>query len=237
MSEVFGVVKVMVADQITKANKIAEEIANSRVNVGKVVHEIRQDENTTDAEVKKYQEWYAKAEAAMEDRRKKIDEHIKTNLVKASEMSDEVYEAKKAEYTELKKGAQSAQKLAALIPGFSPEIFSDLPALQTLSGGTAGGTTGTKRPRLSFLSVDGEEVFVTKKDEKEGTESKSYTFTNAAAFISKKAGTKVSPSDLSAAAFEAAKTDDLSTVNDVEYSYSVDGQSFMVKVIPAQTAE
>jgi len=236
MSEVFGVVKVMVSDQINRANKIAEEIANSRVNVGKVVHEIRQDENATDPEVKKYQEFVAKAEAAMEDRRKKIDEHIKTNLVKASEMSDEVFEQKKAEYLELKKGAQSAQKLAALIPGFSPEVFADVPALQTLSGGTAGGATGTKRPRLSFLSVNGEEVFVTKKAD-DGTESKSYTFTNAAAFISKAAGTKVSPSDLSAAAFEAAKTDDLSTVNDVEYSYSVDGQSYMVKVIPAQSAE
>lgn len=233
--DVFGVVKTMVNDQIVKANAIAEEVQKSRVNVGKVVHEIRKDEATEVPWVKEFQAWLDKAQAAIEDRTKKIDERIKAELVKASEMSDEVYEAKKAEYAELKKGAQAAQKLAAALPGYSPEVFADLPSLMTLSGGTSGAATGTKRPRLASLTINGEDTF-TEKETDEG-KVKSYTFTHAADVISKDAGTKVKPSDLSAAAFEAAGTDDLSTVNDVEFNYSANGKEYALTVIPQQSAE
>ena len=234
-TDVFGVVKAMVTEQVTEANKIAQEVQNSRVNVNKVTHELRTDPETTVDWIKDFQTWLEKAQAAIEDRTNKVNERIKSELVSASEMSDEVYEQKKAQYAELKKAAQNAQKLAAALPGYAPEVFSDVPALITLSGGTSGAATGTKRPRLSNLTVNGEEVF-TLKDVKDSDEKvKSYTFTAAAAHISKDAEAKVQPSDLSAAAFAAAGTDDLSTVTDVEFNYSVNGKEYTITAIPAQS--
>jgi hypothetical protein len=233
--DVFGVVKAMVADQIAKANAIAERVQKSRVNVGKVVHEIRKDENTTDETVKAFQTKLEKANAQIEKWTAEVDEYIKANLVQASSMSDEEYEKAKAEYAELKKGATAAQKLAANLPGYDAATFSDLPSLMTLSGGTSGSATGTKRPRLASLTINGDEVY-TEKETDEG-KVKSFTFTHAAEVISKESGQKVKPSDLSAAAFEAAGTDDLSTVNDVEFNYSVGEKEYALVVIPQQSAE
>lgn len=231
-TDVFGVVQVMVEDQVAKANAIAEEVQKSRVNVGKVVHEIRKDENTTDERVKAFQKNMEKASAQIEKWTKEIDEYIKTELVQTSSMTDEAYEAKKAEYAELKKGINAALKLAANLPGYvEGETFKSVTPLQTLSGGTSGAATGTKRPRLASLTIDGEEIFTVKKTD-EG-DVKSYTFTAAAAHLSTKEH-KVNPSDLSAAAFAAAGTDDLSTVNDVEFVYSVGDKDFSFTVIPAQ---
>jgi hypothetical protein len=230
-TDVFGAIKEMCSGLLTKANEIASEVQKSRVNVNKVVHEILADEAATDEKVKAWQEWDAKAAAAREKRRSEIEAHVKENLVASSSMSDEVYEAKKAEYSELKKSINSTKSLAANLPGYSEEVFSDLPALQTLSGGTAGSATGTKRPRLSSLTINGEEVYTEKKND-DDTVSKSFTFTAAANHISKDAGTKVQPSDLSGAAFEAAKTDDLSTVASVDFNYSVNGKEYNLVVIP-----
>ena len=235
-ADVFSAVKRMVVDLINKANAIAKDVKASRVDVGKAIHDFRKDPETQDEKIKKYQKNIEKAEATMEAWTKEIDSYIKENLVKTSEMSDEVYEAKKTEYGELKKSATAAQKWAVNIPGYATTTFDDMPDLITLSGGTAGASTGTVRPRLSFLSIDGVECFV-EKTAKDGTKAKSYTFTNAAAVIAKASKGKVSPSDLSAAALEAAKVDNLSKVNDVEFSYSVNGNNYMVKAIPAKAAE
>lgn len=233
--DVFSAIKAMLSGLIGKANEIATDVQNSRVNVGKVVHEIRKDETTEDETVKAYQVWEAKALASMEAKRKAIDEYIKTNLVKTSAMSDEVFEAKKTEYSEAKKTVNNTRKMAALLPGYSDEIFADLPALQTLSGGTSSNATGSgpKRPRLASLTIDGKDVFVTKKDD-DGNDVKSYTFTAAANYLSGISGHKVAPTDLSAAAFAAAGSDDLSTVNDVEFNYSVEGTDYAFVVIPVQ---
>jgi hypothetical protein len=231
-NDVFGVVATMVEDNVAKANAIADEVQKSRVNVGKVVHEIRKDEATTDERVKSFQKNMEKANAQIEKWTKEIDEYIKTELVQTSTMTDEVYEAKKAEYAELKKGINAALKLAANLPGYTDETFKGVTPLQTLSGGTSGAATGTKRPRLASLTIDGEEVFTTKETD-EG-QVKSYTFTAAAAHLSTK-DNKVNPSDLSAAAFAAAGTDDLSTVNDVEFVYSANGKDYAFTVIPQQS--
>ena len=236
-TDVFAAVKAMLVEIANKANAIAEEVKNSRVNVGKVVAEIRKDENTTDETVKKYQVWEEKALATLEEKRKAIDEYIKTNLVKASEMSDEVFEAKKSEYGEHKKNYNNAVKMAKMLPGYSDDVFSDVPALLTLSGGTSSASgTGPRRPRLASISVNGEDIFVEKKGE-DGEVTHSATFTAAAAYISKDSGTKVQPSQLSSAAFEAAGTEDLSTVNDVEFNFSVEGKDYAIHAIPVQSAE
>lgn len=236
MSEVFDVVKTMVVDLNTKANTISKEVQDSRVNVNKAVHEFRNDEESPHDWIRKYQTWKEQADAQIEKRTQELEARIKSELVKTSAMSDEVFEAKKAEYTELKKASKAALELAAKLPGYDAKVFEDVPALQTLSGATAGSSTGVKRARLASLTIDGKEVFVTVKD-KDGTESKSYTFTNAAAYLTKVSKKTVKPSDLSGAALEAAKTDNLSNVTDVKFSYSVDGTGYMIEAITAKAVE
>jgi hypothetical protein len=199
--------------------------------VNKVVHEIVKDEETTDEKVRAYQERMAKANEQIEKWTAEIVEYAKNNLVSASQMSDEEFEAAKAEYAELKKSIKSTLSLAANLPGYSAETFADVPALQTLSGGTSSGATGTKRPRLAEITVNGEPAFTVKGEGDEAT--KAYTFTAAAAVISKDSGVKVQPSDLSKAAFETAGTDDLSTVHAVEFNYSANGKDYAVVAIPA----
>jgi uncharacterized protein YhaN len=236
-NDVFSAVKVMATDLTNEANEIAADVQKSRVNVNKVVHEIRKDEATTDTKVKAYQERMAKAQEQIEKWTSEVDEYIKTNLVSASSMSDEVYEAKKTKYAELKKSIKNTLSLAASLPGYSAELFTDVPALQTLSGGTsAGGSTGTKRPRLAEITVNGTPTFTVKNEGKED-ESKAYTFTAAAAHISKDSGVKVQPSDLSAAAFAAAGSDDLSSVTSVEFNYSAGDKEYALVAIPAAANE
>lgn len=230
-NDVFSAIGVMVTDLTTKANAIAERVQKSRVNVNKVVHEIVKDEDTTDAKIKAYQERMAKANEQIEKWTAEIVEYAKENLVSASAMSDEEFEAAKAEYAELKKSVKSTLSLAANLPGFSDETFKDVPPLQTLSGGTSTGATGTKRPRLAEITVNGEPAFTVKGEG--DAQSKAYTFTAAASVISKASGVKVQPSDLSAAAFAAAGTDDLSTVHAVEFNYSAGDKDYAIVAIPA----
>jgi hypothetical protein len=241
-SEVFGAIREMVVGQINEANAIADEVKKSRVDVNKLTHEMRDDVNTDDEVIKAFQTQLAKLDERREAMINKVTEHIKANLPK-SEMSDDVYKVKSEKYAELRKAIKSTEKLAANIPGFSADVLKDVPVLKTLTGATAGAGTGTKRPRLSFLSMDGEEIFVLKdgKDENGNkTEVKSYTFTLAAERINKAIkGAGVKPSDLSAAAFTAAGSEDLS--NGVEFNYSVSAngttKDYAFKVSQAASAD
>ena len=232
-ADVFAAIRFMAVQAIEAANKIATEVAASRVNVGKVVSEIRKESD--DPEVVKFREWKEKVEAALEEKTKAIEDDIKARLVPTSKMSEETYELKKAEYKELKKKSDSTLKLSKDLAGYSDEYFKDIPELVTLAGGTAGAATGTKRPRLAHLTIDGAECFIMKPN-KDGQMEKSYTFTNAAAVISKATKVKLNPSELSAAAMESAKTDDLSTVNEVDFFFSVGDKNFRIVANPAQAA-
>lgn len=241
-SEVFGAIREMIVGQINEANAIADEVKKSRVDVNKLTHEMRDDVNTTDEAIKAFQVKIAKLDATREKLVADITEHIKANLPK-SEMSDDVFKVKSERYAELRKGIKSTEKLAANIPGFTADALKDVPALKTLTGATAGVGTGVKRPRLSFLSMNGEEVFVMKDGKDEAgnkTETKSYTFTLAAEKINSAVkGAKVKPSDLSAAAFEAAGSEDLSNGVDFNYSVTVNGATheFAFKVSQAAGSE
>jgi len=241
-SEVFGAIREMIVGQINEANEIADEVKKSRVDVNKLTHDMRTDPNTEDEVIKAFQTQLARLDAKREEMISKVTEHIKANLPK-SEMTDEVYKVKSEKYAELRKGIKSTEKLAANIPGYSDEVLKDIPVLKTLTGATAGAGTGTKRPRLSFLSMDGEEIFVMKDGKDEAgnkTEVKSYTFTLAAEKINKAVkGAGVKPSDLSAAAFEANGSEDLSGGVEFNYSVSANGttKDYAFKVSQAATSD
>lgn len=233
-TEAFDAIKAMVSGQITEANGIADKVKANRIDVNKTVHEMRTTAETEDEVILKYRKQIDSLEKKQEELTKAVVEHIKASLPK-SEMSDEEFDKAKKDYDNLKKAIGSTKKLSANLPGYSEEIFKDLPELKTLAGNTAGTGTGTKRPRLSFLSINDEPISTKKEVKaKDGTVSEvdSYTFTLAAEHINKVDGVKdkVKPSDLSAVAFETAGTDDLSTVDGVEFNYSVNGIDFAFKV-------
>lgn len=241
-SEVFGAIREMLSGQIDEANAIADEVKKSRVDVNKLTHEMRDDVNTTDEVIKAFQAKIAKLDETREKLIASVTEHIKANLPK-SEMTDEVFKVKSERYAEIRKAIKSTKTLAGNLPGYSEDVFKDMPELKTLTGATAGTGTGVKRPRLSYLSMNGEEVFVMKDGKDEAgnkTEVKSYTFTLAAEKINSAVkGAKVKPSDLSAAAFEAAGSEDLSNGVEFNYSVTVNGTTneYAFRVSQAATAD
>lgn len=247
-----GVLEVMaglVRSSHVEANVIVEEVQKTRVNVGKVVHEIRKDDTTEDKQVKAFQVWLEKASKAINDKTAEVDAYIKGNLVQGSSMSDKDFEAKKAEYKLLVSNIRDAERLAKSQPGYEaqwPEMSKDTPALLSLSTGkeksAVTGSTGTRRPRLVSISVNGKDLFTEKTDKKTNTTVRVATFSQAATHMTAESKVKVTASDLSAVAYAEVKSDNLADQTSVEFIHTVTDKagkvwSFTVVAIPAQTAE
>ena len=226
VSDFLGIVKSMVVLNLNQANAIATAVKNKRVNVGKVVHDLRNDDATEYAWIKEYQDWKDKADAAIAAKTAEVDAKIKAELVNVSEMTDEEFEVEKVKYKSFKTSVREAMDLASKQTGFDESLFADLPALLSLSTGKEtgtgnAGTTGIKRPKLSHITVNGVERFSEKPPKGDGTVERSYTFTNAALFISKDSGVKVSASDLSSVAYEVVGSDNLGDVTSISFTHTV----------------
>ena len=215
-------------DTIAQANAIAEKIAASRVNVNKMFHDWRDTDEPTDERVQKFQAYREDLLNRLEQAEKALREIYVSEVAETSAMSDEDYEAAKKEHADLRTKINATVKFLEMQPG-GAEAAKSLPDVLGISGRKTGGTgTGGKRPRLAHATVNGETV-----QNDEGN----VTFTLLAQHISKAAGEKVGPRDLQEAAFETAGTNDLSTVSEVEFGYSVNGQNFTVAVFPRQAED
>ena len=208
------------------------------MHVGKQIHEFRTDPETPYEWIKKEQNWLEKANQNIIDRTAELDKRIETELVKSkSSMTEEDIVAAKAEYQTVAKGYKNALKMVVDIPGYDAEDFANVTPLKTLAGGTSGAATGTRRVRLSSLTVNGVPVSV-QKTAKDGSVSESFTFTNAAQWIAKDSGKKVQPSELSGACFAEAKTTDISELTSVKFAYTPveSDKNYIVEVVPAKSA-
>lgn len=222
--------------QVNQANDIVQKIHAATADIGNLIADIRDDENTTDEFLKNFQEWHEKAKAQIQDRIDQASKYVEENLLPKREEVD--VDALKAQYRELKASIDGGLKFLAPL-GFDAEK-AGIPALKTLRGGTVsgGGATGIRRPRVNDILVNGESVAKGVKNAKSGKVEQKANFTFAAAYISGKTDTKVETSDLQAAAFAAAKTDDLSTLNGEPFSFHYNVgegekmQTFDVKVYP-----
>jgi hypothetical protein len=246
-NEMISMVQQTVAAQTEQANAIVQQITAATQDSGKLVHDVRTDESATDENVKAFQEWYEKANAAIEAKVAEINAYIKANLLPESGANVDV-DALKEEYKTLRQSIKTATAFVATLPGYSADDFK-VPELKNLRGGTSGTTgSGGKRPRLESIWVNGKLIEKVTQD-KQGNDVHTSNFTLAAAEISKAAKSKVEVKDLQAAAFEAAGTDDLSTLAGTvfEFSFSAgegeNAQNFDVTVQPknpeaaADTAE
>src|SRR3546814_268630 len=134
----------IVTDNVDKANAIAVEAKNALGNSAKQIKEYREDAETSDETVKKYQTDTAKIYAKLEELTVKVNDHIKGILGTAT-WSDEVTEAKRKEYKEYKSAATEAFKAVANMNKILSLPEPEMPELLTFSGSTAKGGTGTDR--------------------------------------------------------------------------------------------
>lgn len=205
--------------QVEHLNSLVELIHSADTDPGRLIADIRDDENASDATVKAFQNWREQAQAAIEAKTAEINEHIKAHLMPKAQDID--VDALKTEYSEGKKVVSQGLVWLKSLPGFNEET-SPIPALKSLRGGTvsAGGTTGTRRPRVEDILVNGKSVAQDVKNAKTGVVTRKANFSYAAATISKDAKAKVEVSDLQSAAFSAAKTDDLNSLNGEPFSFN-----------------
>lgn len=236
-ASVVDVAAATLTDQINKANALATKISAATSDKGNLVADIRDNEPTDDATVLAFREWYEKAKATIEDKIGEINGYITDNLMPKAEEID--VDALKSQYAELKASITGGLKFLQPL-GFDPEA-ANLPALKSLRGGTAntGGKTDTRRPRVNDITVDGKSVAQSVKNAKTGEVQSKASFSYAAAYLSKQAEAKVEVSDLQQAAFAAAKTDDLKSLNGepFDFHYEVNGKTFDVKVWPRSADE
>lgn len=231
-ADMLTMVQQTVTQQIEEINNKVDQINAATQDKGKVLHDIRTNPETDDEQIKAHQEWVEKAQAAIEDAIKRANEYIQSKYLSAEAQNVDV-DALKEEVKELRSGVKSALTFVATLPGYDAEKFT-VPEMKNLRGGTSGATgTGGKRPRLAGVWVNNNLVEKVTQD-KQGNDVHTSNFTLAAAYISKDAKVKVEVKDLQAAAFEAAKTDDLSTLAGqmIEFAYTAGEKSYDVRVLP-----
>ena len=234
MSDLVNVITATIAAKTEEANAIASEVAAATVNVNKQIRDLREDAETDDEKVQKWQAFVADLDAKREQATKAIDAYLAEKIGAAS-MSDEERDEKKSAFTALRDEIRAAEKLLAMQGDEGKAAAESLPDLLNFSGrksGSGGGSQGP-RPRLAHATVNGEDVWETRTN-KDGDEEQFVTFTVLAQHISKDSGAKVGARDLQAAAFEEAGTNDLSTVTEVDFGFSADGNNYRVVVFPRQ---
>jgi hypothetical protein len=217
-----GIRPIVLASRAEYENRAAEADAlfkkvQAADNLGSLVSEVRDTKETDDENILAFRNFKEDLLSKLNAAEDKIDAYITATYVKPDDTVD--VEKVKAEHKELVKITRTIRQLLEQLDSENATV--GLPDVKNVSGravSSASGT-GTKRPRLSKIVVDGEEVFAM-KDEKDGTKTQVTSFTVLAAWLSKRVserfglkGFKVEPSVLSRMAFEEAKTDDLSTVN------------------------
>lgn len=220
------------ANKITKANAIAEKYAASNTDEKKLVHEIREDGDASDENVQKFRAYKEQVLAALESATAKINAYITENLLPTRENIDP--EVVKEEHKAAKKAATTAleyleQNAGDLIDALREEY--NVGDLKNLRGGSTSGGTGTggKRPRVTDIWIDGESI------QKDGKAN----FTMLANALKKISKTDVAVKDLQGAAFTAAKTEDLKSLDGeiFEFSFSAGDRNYMIRVQPTRVSE
>lgn len=228
--------------QTEQANGLQEKISAATSDRTKLVHDHLTDENTEDEKILAYQEFVEKANAEIEAQTEAARAYVMEKYL--PEVDDSAIEAQKTEYASLVAQIKAARKFAATIPGFTEDDLKDVPVLKTLRGGTAGGGTGSKRPRLQRVSyrtaTNQPWVAVeTERDGKDGTKVTVTNFSLLATTFKDVFKQKVEVKDIQAAAFDAAGTDDLSTLNGnvFDFAMSVGEKTVYVQVQPKAAAD
>lgn len=219
MSDMQNVIVNTLTETTNTANEIVRKL-NAKGDVGKMVHEIRNDtDNPRDEQIAKFQEFAAAITQRLLDAENAIDAHIKENYLSTDEVIDEA--ALKENYKTLRKQISDTLGFADLAPGVDKEaVTAAVPALLNLRGTAAGAGTGTggKRPRIECIWID-RKAIGKETERPDGTKYMASNFTVAGQFLTKASGQKVDAKALQAAAFAAAQTDDLSELDGTVFEF------------------
>lgn len=224
----------LVKGLILPANAVADQIINAG-NSQKLVHEYRDDAETTDEKVLAYR-------AAMEQLNEKVLEwqkDVEAHIVAQGYVSTEPInvEEKTAEFVALRTQVKAALGMLKTLPG-GDAVIADLPELKNLPGTRGGGTNGsvTARPRVSEVAVKaaGEEGFTALSSkgpkDKAGNDTHVSNFSTLARYFAK-SGNPVDVPELHKAAFAAAGTEDLSSLNGTPFVFAVG--TTIVRITPS----
>jgi len=221
-----------------EANEVQSRILAATTDRTKAIHDMLTDEESTDETIKAHQAWIEQANAEIEKREKQAYEYAES---KQPPQDEDAVKADQAKHKALVEQVKSALAYAKKIPGYTDEKVKDIPALKNPRGKDSSAGSGSKRPRLIAASyrvgTKGPWTEATQeKTEKDGTKVNVTNFTVLALALKDALKAKVEVKELQAAAFAAAGTDDLSTLNGkpVEFAFTVNDQNVFIKVAPKQ---
>lgn len=200
----------IVSDNVDKANAIALEAKSALGNTAKQIKDFREDPETEDETIRKFQSDHAKVLAKLEEITVKVNDYIKSELLGSVSWTDEQTEAKRKEHKAYKSAAMEAFKAVAQMNKILSLPEPELPEILTFSGSTAktGAGTGTRRLRFDRVEVNGETV---------------KNLSAVAQKIKSASGVAVSAKDLQEAVFKAANSDDMDVIaslGDVSFEWS-----------------
>lgn len=227
---------------IDQANVLAE--AGQRAEqIGKQVFEIRDDENTEDAVIKKFQTNYAKGLAQLQKWQDEVELHIRTTYAQFNGDA-EPYDADRVavQYKALKDQIGGTIKALETLNGGPVENVTDLKNLPGQRKSSATGQSGIKRPRLESVQfrVAGSNEWVpatmdiVKDGKVTGTRS---NLTAAGLAIAKIAGKPLSAGEIQTALFAETEatynTKDLTSIpgKEIVFVVSCNDKNFEIQVV------
>lgn len=219
------------AADVKAANEVGAKIVAAKSDKGDAVKSLLQ--TSDDPKIVKFREVKATIEEQIETLKAKIyngeaaiKEHAESLVTPVEEGFD--LEAAMKEFLE-KRRAATATKNAILAFGITEEQLSEalkekgvpteIIRVGGKGGGSKGGGTGVRRPRISAATLNGESVW------KKGAEGEKVDFTSLAAAAKSDADT------LKKAAFTAAETEDLNSLEaGTVVSFTVGDDNFTVTI-------
>ena len=246
MSDLTTMIVSSITDLTTQANELAGKISAATTDRTKLVHDYLNPEEgaePADDKIAQFIQMREQVLARLEDEENKAREYVTATYL--GDIDESAVDAQKAEYKELADKVKTSRKFfLTTIPGATEDDLKDVPALKTLRGGTASGGSGSKRPRLNRVayrtSTSEPWTEVSKQTKNAKDEDVTVTnFTVLATELKAKFGTKVEVKDLQSNAFEAAGTDDLSSLEGkvFEFAVTVGEQNVFVQVQPKSDSD
>ncbi len=219
-------------------NNVRANRIRSAGNTAALVHEVRESAETTDETILAYRAKFQQAQERILAWQAEIDKYIVENgLVETGSVDVE------AETEAWKKDAATIKNLRKVLeglPGGADALAAaELPDVVGIPGARSGGggSTGVRRPRFSLVeyTVAGSDDW--KRAEKTEGEGEDAVVKSNLTILATILGTKdhkVTASDLQGPLFDAAGTNDLSTLNGtpVEFAFSVGDVNYMVRATP-----
>ena len=218
---------------VEQAATIAKRLNASEKGVKGLCHDVFTDENVHDDTLDKARAYVADLDEKREAAIQQAYAHIQKNYLDNETLSDDEKKSLRETLANLRKSYKASQTFASIQPAYDEAAFN-APAFPGLRAGTG---EGGKKPRLSEITINGERIFKTVKDAKTGEDVEVSNFSNAAAWLTKDSKTTVAVKDLQAAAFEAAGTDDLSTLSGqpFEFVFSAGDNNYTVVATPKES--